>query len=172
MTLSLRFFWCQGEVENSKRAYQNAYDISVKEMPPTHPIRLGLALNFSVFHYEIANSPEEACKLAQKVPLLSPPRQTDFDVIVISPTRRMFDLHVSLTRLCWYLFFFFFFSSQAFDEAIEVMNTSPSDPYKDSTLIMQLLRDNLTVSIAPRLVFPFALGLVALRPPCAFLHVR
>jgi hypothetical protein len=36
-------------------------------MAPTHPIRLGLALNYSVFHYEIMNKPQEACKLAKKV---------------------------------------------------------------------------------------------------------
>uniref|UniRef100_A0AAX7TG93 14-3-3 domain-containing protein n=1 Tax=Astatotilapia calliptera TaxID=8154 RepID=A0AAX7TG93_ASTCA len=88
-------------VENSQMAYQDAFDISKKEMQPTHPIRLGLALNFSVFYYEILNSPEQACSLAK----------------------------------------------QAFDEAIAELDTLNEDSYKDSTLIMQLLRDNLTVSI-------------------------
>lgn len=36
-------------------------------MAPTHPIRLGLALNFSVFYYEIVSAPEEACQLAKQV---------------------------------------------------------------------------------------------------------
>lgn len=36
---------------------------------------------------------------------------------------------------------------QAFDEAIAELDTLNEDSYKDSTLIMQLLRDNLTVSI-------------------------
>lgn len=35
---------------------------------------------------------------------------------------------------------------QAFDEAIAELDTLNEDSYKDSTLIMQLLRDNLTVS--------------------------
>ncbi|XP_041817385.1 14-3-3 protein beta/alpha-A [Chelmon rostratus] len=86
-------------VENSQRAYQDAFDISKKDMQPTHPIRLGLALNFSVFYYEILNSPEQACSLAK----------------------------------------------QAFDEAIAELDTLNEDSYKDSTLIMQLLRDNLTL---------------------------
>lgn len=54
-------------VANSQQAYQEAFEISKKEMQPTHPIRLGLALNFSVFYYEILNSPEKACNLAKTV---------------------------------------------------------------------------------------------------------
>ncbi len=37
----------------------------------------------------------------------------------------------------------FFF--QAFDDAIAELDTLNEDSYKDSTLIMQLLRDNLTL---------------------------
>lgn len=86
-------------IGDSQNAYQQAFDISKAEMQPTHPIRLGLALNFSVFFYEIINSPEEACKLAKK----------------------------------------------AFDDAIAELDTLSEESYKDSTLIMQLLRDNLTL---------------------------
>lgn len=42
-------------------------DIANSELAPTHPIRLGLALNFSVFYYEILNSPDRACNLAKQV---------------------------------------------------------------------------------------------------------
>lgn len=56
-------------MEQSQQAYQEAFEISKKEMQPTHPIRLGLALNFSVFYYEILNSPEKACSLAKTVGL-------------------------------------------------------------------------------------------------------
>jgi len=86
-------------LEDSQGAYQEAFEISKSKMAPTHPIRLGLALNFSVFYYEILNSPEKACALAK----------------------------------------------QAFDEAIAELDTLNEDSYKDSTLIMQLLRDNLTL---------------------------
>ena len=54
-------------VQESQEAYQAAFDIAKSEMTPTHPIRLGLALNFSVFFYEILNSPERACFLAKQV---------------------------------------------------------------------------------------------------------
>jgi len=65
----------------------------------THPIRLGLALNYSVFHYEIKQDANEACKKAR----------------------------------------------DAFDEAIAELDNVDDDFYKDATLIMQLLRDNLTL---------------------------
>jgi len=84
---------------DSQEAYQDAFDIAKEKMQPTHPIRLGLALNFSVFFYEIQNAPDQACHLAK----------------------------------------------QAFDDAIAELDTLNEDSYKDSTLIMQLLRDNLTL---------------------------
>jgi hypothetical protein len=56
-----------GVVDNSQKAYQQAFDVAKEKMQPTHPIRLGLALNFSVFYYEIQNTPEKACALAKQV---------------------------------------------------------------------------------------------------------
>ena len=61
-------FGCPAEVvENSQKAYQAAFDVAKAEMQPTHPIRLGLALNFSVFYYEIQNAPDKACTMAKEV---------------------------------------------------------------------------------------------------------
>lgn len=57
-------------VDDSQKAYQDAFEISKAKMTPTHPIRLGLALNFSVFYYEILNSPDKACQLAKQVIIL------------------------------------------------------------------------------------------------------
>ena len=54
-------------MENSQKSYQEAFDIAKAKMQTTHPIRLGLALNFSVFYYEILNSPDRACHLAKQV---------------------------------------------------------------------------------------------------------
>ncbi|KAF2006609.1 putative 14-3-3 family protein ArtA [Amniculicola lignicola CBS 123094] len=85
--------------EKSLEAYKAATEVASSSLAPTHPIRLGLALNFSVFYYEILNSPDQACQLAK----------------------------------------------QAFDDAIAELDTLSEESYKDSTLIMQLLRDNLTL---------------------------
>ena len=52
--------------DKSEEAYKEAVE-AASEMPPTHPIKLGLALNFSVFYYEIQNKPDKACELAKKV---------------------------------------------------------------------------------------------------------
>lgn len=53
--------------ENSLVAYKAASDIAMIELPSTHPIRLGLALNFSVFYYEILNSPDRACRWVHEI---------------------------------------------------------------------------------------------------------
>merc|ERR1712098_1037901 len=59
---------------------------------------LGL-LDGSLFHYEVLNNPDEACKMART----------------------------------------------AFEDAIAELDNVSEESYKDSTLIMQLLRDNLTL---------------------------
>merc|ERR1712080_336413 len=88
------------EAANSaKDAYKAAQDVAEKDLAVTHPIRLGLALNFSVFQYEVLSEPDEACKMAR----------------------------------------------EAFEQAIAELDNVAEDSYKDSTLIMQLLRDNLTL---------------------------
>ena len=54
-------------MDKSENAYKEAYELSKGTMPSTHPIRLGLALNFSVFYYEIKDAKETACELAKEV---------------------------------------------------------------------------------------------------------
>merc|ERR1712166_1552332 len=85
--------------DQAKKSYEEAQAVAEKELAVTHPIRLGLALNFSVFSYEVLNQPEDACKMAR----------------------------------------------EAFEQAIAELDNVAEDSYKDSTLIMQLLRDNLTL---------------------------
>lgn len=91
--------------ERAKKSYEKAMK-EAKEgingsapLEPTSPILLGLALNYSVFYYEILNGPNEACKMART----------------------------------------------AFDEAVAQLDHLPEEDYKDATLILQLLRDNLTL---------------------------
>jgi 14-3-3 protein epsilon len=50
--------------DNSLKSYEEASEIA-KNLPITNPIRLGLALNFSVFHYEVLNNQDLACKIAK-----------------------------------------------------------------------------------------------------------
>ena len=51
--------------ENALSAYKTATDVATSDLKTTHPIRLGLALNFSVFYYEVMNDPSKACNLAK-----------------------------------------------------------------------------------------------------------
>merc|ERR1712176_1574682 len=51
--------------ENARKAYEEAQKVAEKDLAVTHPIRLGLALNFSVFQYEVLSNPDEACKMAR-----------------------------------------------------------------------------------------------------------
>jgi len=85
--------------EKCNSFYEDAMKIAVDGLEATHPTRLGLALNFSVCHYEILDQADKARELAKK----------------------------------------------AFDEAIEKLDSLNDERYRDSTLIMQLLRDNLTI---------------------------
>merc|ERR1712085_96938 len=89
----------EGASQNAKKAYEDAQKVAESDLAVTHPIRLGLALNFSVFQYEVLSNPDEACKMART----------------------------------------------AFEDAIAELDNVAEDSYKDSTLIMQLLRDNLTL---------------------------
>ena len=47
-------------------AYQEACTIAEKTLNACNSIRLGLALNFSVFHYEVMQDVKKACELGEK----------------------------------------------------------------------------------------------------------
>jgi len=91
-----------GLEEPKKKAsefYKAAQEKAEKNLEPTNPTLLGLALNYSVFCHELANKPDLATSTAK----------------------------------------------MAFDNAIAKLDKLEESNYKDSTLIMQLLRDNLTL---------------------------
>ena len=50
---------------NAENNYAIAYHLAKNELPSTHQTRIGLALNFSVFYYEIKNEHEQACNLTK-----------------------------------------------------------------------------------------------------------
>ncbi|CAD8078611.1 unnamed protein product [Paramecium primaurelia] len=52
--------------DGALEAYQQASNVANSELKTTNPIRLGLALNFSVFYYEVLNDPTKACSLAKQ----------------------------------------------------------------------------------------------------------
>lgn len=138
-------------------------DIAVQELAPTHPIRLGLALNFSVFYYEILNSPDRACNLAKQVDIWS--YLILFQAFLVSVNVSLIvDTVIVFCREC-----LFCCLVQAFDEAIAELDTLGEESYKDSTLIMQLLRDNLTLWTSDmQVLFPLNLSLNYIIPSIMF----
>ena len=50
---------------SSLEAYKSAYKHALTTLEPTHPTRLGFALNFAVFYHDIWDSPDRACYLAK-----------------------------------------------------------------------------------------------------------
>ena len=61
------------------------------------------------------------------------------------------------------------FGMQAFDDAIAELDQLKDDTYKDSTLIMQLLRDNLTVSVTFSFVWSSLTATLVPSLPSSFL---
>lgn len=116
-------------------ARQVANDTADSELPTTHPIRLGLALNFSVFYYEILNSPERFA-LSLSLSLIC----TFFNAYSYGSESPLLCLICNFApcRACH-------LAKQAFDEAIAELDSLDEESYKDSTLIMQLLKDNLAL---------------------------
>ena len=49
----------------AEKVYKEAYDLANKDIPISSSTRLGLALNYSVFFYEIKGLKEEACNIAK-----------------------------------------------------------------------------------------------------------
>ncbi|KAF8468126.1 14-3-3-like protein [Russula ochroleuca] len=78
-------------------AYKASYKHAFGTLPPWHPTRPGLALNFSVYFHDVYGSPDRACHLAK----------------------------------------------HAFDEAVGAMHATPEHTFRDSLMILHLLRDDI-----------------------------
>lgn len=52
-------------VQKALEAYDQASKIAEEGLPEGHPVRLGVALNFSVFYFEALNDQAKACELAR-----------------------------------------------------------------------------------------------------------
>lgn len=89
----------ENSIELAEQCYNLAYQISEENIPIGSSTRLGLALNFSVFFWEIKEMKEEAMLVAQN----------------------------------------------AFDQAIEILEELEKQKAKESILIIQLLKENLTM---------------------------
>ena len=85
--------------EKAKASYQAAMNIAQNDLTKGNPAFLGLALNYSVFLYEIIGQKEEAIKLADK----------------------------------------------SFKEAVDLLDELGEDEYSEATLILQLLKDNVSL---------------------------
>ncbi|KAH7098764.1 14-3-3 protein [Auriculariales sp. MPI-PUGE-AT-0066] len=84
-------------VSTAEQAYVKASTLAVAELQPTHSMRLGVALNYSVFAYDVLKDADRAAKIAKS----------------------------------------------AFDEALTELDGLSEEGYRESTMILQLLRDNL-----------------------------
>lgn len=90
------------KLDDFKKSALAAYEQARKDgekLMISHPIRLGLALNFSVFYFEIMDQPKKACDLAK----------------------------------------------DTFESAINSIDDMKEDEYKDAAMILQLLKDNITL---------------------------
>lgn len=85
--------------EKAKASYEAAMNIATSELTKANPAFLGLALNYSVFLYEIIGQKEDAIKLADK----------------------------------------------SFKEAVDLLDELGEDEYSEATLILQLLKDNVSL---------------------------
>lgn len=85
--------------ENARKMYAEAQSVAESDLMVTHPIRLGLALNFSVFLFDVLQNKGEACNMARS----------------------------------------------AFEHAIGGLDKAEDGSYKETTVLMQMLRDNLSL---------------------------